>query len=165
MKGIFLLLGTNIGKKTENLRLAVDLLQNGELHIVDYSSIYESAPWGKTDQNWFLNMVLRIDTVLTPLELLEYCLETEKKMGRIRAEKWGERIIDIDVLYYDNVISNEARLVLPHPGIPTRKFTLMPLTEVAPNEIHPALNLSQKELLKSCNDDLACYKTEIEIIL
>lgn len=165
MKGIFLLLGTNLGDKSQNLQKTLDYLQNGEVNIVDYSAIYESEPWGKKDQDWFLNMVVRVDTILSPIELLEHCQEIEDKMGRVREEKWGARIIDIDILYYDNVISDDKTLLLPHPGIAIRKFTLMPLNEVIPKEIHPTINISQSELLENCTDDLICNKTEIHLNL
>lgn len=161
MKGVFLLLGSNLENKTENLQKAIDLLQNNEVAIVDYSSVYRSEPWGNEKQDWFLNLVLRIDTGLSPIELLEHNQLIEKKMGRVRLEKWGARIIDIDILYYDNFESKDEKLILPHPGIPSRRFTLIPLNEMIPNEIHPTFNTSQKELLDSCTDPLKCEKTGI----
>ena len=163
MKGIFVLLGTNLGDKAANLMKASELLNNGEIFIVDYSSVYETAPWGNEDQGWFLNMVVRLDTLLTAEKLLITCQEIETEMGRKRIEKWGERIIDVDILYYDNLACNTETLTLPHPGIPGRKFTLIPLVELAANEIHPNLLLSQAELLAACTDPLECKKTDIEI--
>ncbi|MFY0598046.1 MAG: 2-amino-4-hydroxy-6-hydroxymethyldihydropteridine diphosphokinase [Cyclobacteriaceae bacterium] len=161
MKGIFLLLGTNLGSKTENLQQALRLLQNGEVIVVDYSSVYQTKAWGNENQDDFLNMVIRVDSILSPIELLEHCQEVEKKMGRKRDEKWGSRIIDIDILYYDNIQSEETQLTIPHPGIALRRFTLTPLSEMIPSEMHPILNLTQKELLEICPDTLSCEKTEI----
>ena len=163
MKGIFLLLGTNLGDRLSNLEQATAVLKTYELSIVDYSSIYESAPWGNEKQGWFLNMVLRVDTIHEPESLLNACLSAEQQMGRKRYKKWGERLIDIDVLYYDNLILESERLTLPHPGIPIRRFTLQPMVEVAPNEFHPVLHLSQKHLLDICPDRLECHKTSMTI--
>ncbi len=163
MKGVFLLLGTNLGDKKSNLQTAIDLLKEQELAIVDYSNIYESAPWGDENQGWFLNIVLRIDTFLQPEELLRVCLKTEEQMGRKRLKKWGERSIDIDILYYDNLTQNANDLIIPHPGIAMRRFTLLPLQEIAPNETHPLLNMNQSQLLDICPDELECRVSEIHL--
>lgn len=165
MNGIFLLLGTNLGDKLSNLQRAKDILDRHELTIIDYSSIYESAPWGEENQQWFLNMILRIDTKYQPDELLTVCLETEQKLGRQRIKKWGERIIDIDILYYDNYVETSKDLTLPHPGIAMRSFTLIPMVEIAPEETHPLLNMTQKELLDICPDELACNLTDLDIFI
>jgi 2-amino-4-hydroxy-6-hydroxymethyldihydropteridine diphosphokinase len=163
MKGIFLLLGSNLGDKEKNLNKALELLNNGEIMITDYSTVYETEPWGKSDQEWFLNVVVRIDTLLSPEKLLDTCLEIEKELGRERKEKWGERIIDIDILYYDNLEISSPILAIPHPGIADRKFTLIPLVELVGNELHPILGVTQKELLAHCTDPLECRPTQIEV--
>lgn len=165
MKGIFLLLGTNLGDKRTNLTKATALLNNGEIFIVDYSSVYETAPWGNENQGWFLNMVVRVDTLLTAEKLLETCQEIELEMGRARIEKWGERIIDIDILYYDNLEINTENLTIPHSGIPARRFTLIPMVELAANETHPTFSKTQYELLDECKDMLDCRKTEIDLAI
>ena len=165
MKGIFLLLGSNLGDRMQNLQRAKDLLASQEITIVDYSAVYESAPWGDENQPWFLNMVLRVDTIHDPQSLLESCLRAEQQMGRTRLKKWGERIIDVDILYYDNLEIESPELRIPHPGIAMRKFTLMPLSELAPKEIHPLLNLSQEKLLEICPDQLECYQTDLHFQL
>lgn len=163
MKGIFLLLGSNLGDRLQQLQQAKDILEAHEMVVVDYSSIYESAPWGDENQGWFLNMVLRIDTLHEPMTLLQACLKTEQQMGRTRLKKWGERIIDVDILYYDNLITEDPELTIPHPGIALRRFTLLPMAEIAPAEIHPVLGLSQQELLDICPDPLACHKIDLHI--
>ncbi|RED96617.1 2-amino-4-hydroxy-6-hydroxymethyldihydropteridine diphosphokinase [Marinoscillum furvescens] len=164
MKGIFLLLGTNMGDRLANLKTARMILESHEMTIVDYSSVYESAPWGDPDQDWFLNMVLRVDTIHEPEKLLGVCLAAEDQMGRKRIKRWGQRIIDIDILYYDNHVMETKELTLPHPGIPMRKFALMPMVEIADKESHPLLNLSQAELLNICPDTLECRATELDIM-
>ena len=149
----------------ENLKRASEILETFSMTIVDYSSVYESAPWGKEDQPWFLNMVLRVDTLISADKLLDACLETERRMGRIREEKWGERIIDVDILYTENEVIQEKNLIVPHPGIADRKFTLMPLAEIAPNEVHPTIGKTNTELLEECKDPLECIISEYELIL
>ena len=113
MNGIYLLLGSNLGDRLGNLKKAEDLLEKAKIKVLNESSIYETEPWGKQDQPWFFNVVLQIETSLRPVELLEKCLEVELSMGRHRKEKWGERIIDIDILYYDDVIE-ENRTSYPY---------------------------------------------------
>lgn len=150
----FLLIGTNIGQRAENIEKALEAIQSKIGHILQKSSIYESAAWGREDQKNFLNLVLKIETQLGPWELLDQILEIEKEMGRIRKEKWGERLIDIDILYFDEVVARSFDLEIPHPGIPERRFTLAPLAELAPQKIHPKLKKTQVELLDACPDQL-----------
>ncbi|VXD10686.1 2-amino-4-hydroxy-6-hydroxymethyldihydropteridine diphosphokinase [Marinoscillum sp. 108] len=161
MKGIFLLLGSNLGDRMQNMQRAKDILAAHEINISDFSAVYESAPWGDENQGWFLNMVLKIDTIHDPESLLQSCLDTEIQMGRTRLKKWGERIIDVDILYYHDVVIESPHLRIPHPGIAMRRFTLMPLVELAPHEIHPVLKLPQKQLLEICPDMLECHKTDL----
>ena len=96
------------------------------------SSVYETAPWGITDQPAFLNQVLRLSTTLSPGALLRIILQIEEQMGRVRVRKWGQRLIDIDILFYGNSVIAEEDLVIPHPGIAERRFVLEPLVEIAP---------------------------------
>lgn len=161
MKGIFLLLGSNLGDKVQNLETAIEKLSEKGVILTDYSSVYETAPWGNLNQDWFLNMVIRVDTVQTPEELLRTCQRIELEMGRVRIEKWGARMIDIDLLFYDNAHLETQELTLPHPGIPDRRFTLEPMSELAPQELHPVSLLSIKELLQHCHDTSACRKTDL----
>lgn len=153
-KNTYLLLGSNLGDRENNLSVAREHIAEKIDSILQSSAIYETAAWGKEDQPNFLNQVIALKTGLDPYVLLTTLLQIENGMGRERKVKWGERIIDLDILFYgDEVISND-QLTIPHPGIPSRKFTLLPLQEIAPDLIHPQLNKSITELLTSCPDPL-----------
>ena len=159
MKKIYLSLGTNQGSRLENLQTACILLSNYAIKIKTSSPIYETAPWGKSDQPWFYNLVLEIDSPYEPNQLLKICLGIEKKLGRIRKIKWGQRIIDIDILYFGDLIIETEYLKIPHPEIQNRRFNLLPLVVLNPLLIHPKLKKNQKELLAHCDDDLAYHLT------
>ena len=163
MKGIYLLLGTNLGDRLQNLRKAMELLSQKNVLTIEESSIYETEPWGKPNQPWFLNILIEVMTNLTPTELLKGCLEVEKEIGRVREERWKERIIDIDIIYYNNEVISTADLNLPHPEIPNRKFTLIPLVELNPFDIHPILKKSSTELLAATSDQLDCRLTDFKL--
>jgi 2-amino-4-hydroxy-6-hydroxymethyldihydropteridine diphosphokinase len=153
-EGIFLLLGTNLGVPLDNLEKAKQLIQENAGDILQSSSIYKTAAWGNMQQPDFYNLVLGIKSTRTPHQLLEEVLAIEILMGRQRLEKWGPRIIDIDILFFHQTISNTAELKLPHPGIPERKFTLKPMTEIAPSFWHPVLQKTVQTLLTECQDSL-----------
>lgn len=163
MNGIYILLGSNIGNRLEYLREAEQLLISEGIQIIDESTIYETQPWGKENQDWFLNVILQIATSRTPEELLDTLLDTEKALGRIRKEKWGERCIDMDILYYHDQVVETEKLTIPHPGIETRKFTLIPLVEMCPLEIHPVNGKNQVQMLAECQDELACRLTDYKL--
>ena len=163
MNGIYLLLGSNIGNRLEYLREAENLLIQHNIHIIDESSIYETEPWGNKNQGWFLNIVLEVKTSFSEKELLEEIQAIENHIGRIRKEKWGERCIDIDILYYNNQIIDTKELTLPHAGIISRRFTLVPLVEMCPLEMHPQEEKNQMELLADCSDVLACRLTDYKL--
>ena len=127
-------------------------------YIVKASSIYETAPWGIHNQPSFLNQVVRIKTTLSANNLLDVLLSIEKVMGRNRDRKWDKRLIDIDILFYDDSIVDSDHLILPHPEIQNRRFTLVPLNEIAENELHPGLNRTIGELLEDTLDVLATKK-------
>ncbi|MEM7108682.1 MAG: 2-amino-4-hydroxy-6-hydroxymethyldihydropteridine diphosphokinase [Bacteroidota bacterium] len=156
--GIFVLLGSNMGDKEQNLTQAKIYILDQIGKVMTESSIYQTAAWGKEDQPVFYNQVLQIQTGLSALELLYALLKIEKLMGRKRIEKWGERIIDLDLLYYHNEVIETKDLKVPHPGIPERKFTLIPLVEIAAEFLHPSLGRSQQELLNLCGDQLNVLK-------
>lgn len=163
MNGIYLLLGSNMGNRLEYLREAIALLLRSKIEIIDESSIYETAPWGPKDQGWFLNVILEVASSKSPSELLATLLDIEQEIGRIRKEKWGERSIDIDILYYDAQVLETETLTIPHNGIPDRRFTLVPLVEMAPVAIHPVYNKSHVELLAECKDTLDCRLTDYKL--
>ena len=126
-------LGSNIGEKAANIDRAIALLTNDKsVRLVSASRKYRSAPWGVTDQDWFVNACISIETGLSPRELLARCQHVENEMGRVRRQKWGPRLIDVDILTYRDQVIHEADLIVPHPLIAERSFVLIPLKEVAP---------------------------------
>lgn len=126
-------LGSNIGDKAANIDSAIDLLtRDGAVRIVAQSRKYRSAPWGVTDQDWFVNAAIAIATELSARELLHKCQHVENEMGRVREKRWGPRLIDVDVLTYRDTAINEPDLIVPHPLIAARSFVLLPLRDVAP---------------------------------
>ena len=149
-----ILLGSNYGNRESELKMAQKMIVEDVGTILNESSIYETAAWGLLNQQAFLNQVLLVETPLNPQDLLDKVLAIETKMGRVRKQKWGERLIDIDILYYNNAIVEEPNLSIPHPFIHERKFTLIPLCEMSPNYIHPKLSKSNQDLLSECTDDL-----------
>ncbi|MEQ9100250.1 MAG: 2-amino-4-hydroxy-6-hydroxymethyldihydropteridine diphosphokinase [Imperialibacter sp.] len=152
--GIFLLLGSNQGDRLATLLEAGRMINERIGQMVRSSSIYTTQAWGQTDQADFLNQVIEIESGLTAKEALNHALKIENHLGRRRVEKWGPRVIDIDILYVGDEIIKTDELVVPHPQIQFRRFTLAPLAEVAPNFIHPVLGKSQKQLLSECVDTL-----------
>lgn len=154
MSGIYLLLGSNIGRRLKNLDRAKELIVSNGIAIKKESQIYETAAWGNEDQEAFLNQVIEIETKKSPQRLLQITQLIENEMGRVRYEKWGKRLIDIDILYFNGLIFQENDLSLPHPGIADRRFTLVPLVEIASEMVHPVLEKTQAELLSVCEDQL-----------
>ena len=150
----YLLLGSNMGQSKALLANAADLIQQliGPIQVL--SSIYKSDAWGKEDQDPFLNQVLLVETSLSASDLLQSLLKIEQQMGRIRSVKWGARIIDIDILFYDNEQIQNDNLIIPHPALAERRFTLIPLNEIAPDFFHPVLNKTIASLLLTCTDPL-----------
>jgi 2-amino-4-hydroxy-6-hydroxymethyldihydropteridine diphosphokinase len=157
--GIFILSGSNMGDRKRQLSLAATKLEQRGIRILQRSSVCVSAAWGPVQQEEFLNQVLKVFTTIEPHELLQILLEVEKELGRERTEKWGPRAIDLDLLYYHQKIIRSERLTLPHPFIPERRFTLVPLVEIAPDFIHPVLKKDQRRLLEECPD-----KNEVKIL-
>jgi len=138
MARVFLGLGSNIGEREANLRRAIELLDgHPQIEVRRVSSFYETAPVGYTDQPSFLNAVAEVETSLRPRELLDAALEMEGRMGRVRTIRWGPRVIDIDILLYDNERVDEEALQIPHPRMMEREFVLRPLAEIAPNLVLP----------------------------
>lgn len=141
-------LGTNLGKREENLQKALSEIA-GFATIVQQSSIYESEPVGYKEQGDFLNMALEIATDLNPLELMRKLQEVEQKMGKKVIRKDGPRVIDLDILLYDNEVVESDNVKIPHPEIENRNFVLTPLAEIAAQKMHPELNKTIGELLKN----------------
>ena len=132
-RAVYLSLGANLGNREETLREAVKRLGAAEgVSVTAVSSVYETEPWGKTDQPRFLNLAAAIRTTLTPEELLALTQSIENALGRVRHERWGARTIDIDVLCFEGVERNTPELTLPHPYMTERAFVLVPLAEIAP---------------------------------
>jgi len=150
----YLLLGSNLGDRAALLAEARAQLAAVAGSITAQSAIYETAAWGKEDQPAFLNQALALRTTLTPRELLECCLATERAAGRERRERWGSRTLDVDILLYDNAVLDEPGLTLPHPRLAERRFALLPLAEIAGQLQHPTLHQSISELLSRCPDPL-----------
>lgn len=145
----YLSLGTNLGDRKKNLLSAIGYINNiPTTKIIKESSIIETKPFGYTEQDDFLNSCIKIKTLLSPQELLDEVLDIEKKMGRVRIIKWGPRLIDIDILFYDNNIIGENNLAIPHPYITERMFVLEPLSEIAPNYVHPLTKKTISRLKK-----------------
>lgn len=161
MNKVYILLGGNVGDVNTNFGSVETYLLENSIVINRKSSVYITKAWGNENQPDFKNRVLEIETRLKPIDLLNCLLEIEKKIGRIRTkgEKWTERPIDIDILFYNNAIINmEPTLLVPHPFIAQRRFTLVPLTELIPDFIHPVLKKSIQRLLKECEDTLEVKK-------
>jgi 2-amino-4-hydroxy-6-hydroxymethyldihydropteridine diphosphokinase len=153
MKIVFLGIGTNLGNREHNLEQAVAGTGNFLGRVLLSSSLYETEPWGFQSGEKFLNMAVKIETNLSPAFLLEKILILESTMGRVRGtEQYVSRLIDIDILFYDDLIINEDHLKIPHPLLHKRKFVLIPLCEIEPGLIHPVLRKSIAELLQKCKD-------------
>jgi 2-amino-4-hydroxy-6-hydroxymethyldihydropteridine diphosphokinase len=149
--GIFLLLGSNLGDRLKQLADAVERIGSFAT-VLRTSSVYVTGAWGNTNQPDFLNQVIEIDTRDSPQQLLFDILTVETKMGRRRIEKWGSRVIDIDILLYRDTIVDTADLKVPHPQMQNRKFTLVPLRELAPDFMHPLFRKSIARMDDECTD-------------
>jgi len=155
MTGVYLLLGSNLGNKIGHLVEARKQITQHLGPILQESSQYSTEPWGMSDSPTFLNQVLTIETVLEPLNILDKILKIEIGLGRNRKNGYQNRTIDIDLLYYGNLIFNHPELNIPHPRISARRFVLKPLAEIAPHFLHPVLRLTNQQLLDQCADSLS----------
>lgn len=147
---IYLALGSNIGDRAWNLRQALERMPP-QVEVIEPSPIYETPPWGILDQPWFLNQVFRGATDLSPRDLLKHNKMIEVDLGRIEGKRFGPRLIDIDILFYDNLVYDGPDLQIPHPRIEGRGFVLHPLSKIAPDIIHPVLKRSIRDMVQDCD--------------
>lgn len=144
---VYIGIGSNLGNREENCLKAIRLMEEQGIKVLKRSSLYETEPWGVKDQPMFINMVIEAETELTPQELLRVLKSIESAMGRVETKRWGPRLIDLDILFYDDMILDTPELRIPHPYIHERPFVLRPLGEIAPELEHPVLKKKIKELM------------------
>lgn len=148
----YITIGSNMGNREENFKNAMKKIEEVEgIKIVKVSSFIVTEPWGNEDQEEFLNGAIKLETYLTPRELMTELLRIESELGRVREIKWGPRIIDLDIVLYDDLVSNDEFVILPHPFMHLRDFVLKPLNEIAPYALHPLKNKRIFELLDNKN--------------
>lgn len=159
MSKVFLILGGNLGNRQNNLEQARLLIEQTIGVTITCSACYETEPWGFAHENAFLNQVLQVETTLAPLSVLKEIQKIEISLGRVRGnDRYNARTIDIDILFYDNLIVTLPDLTIPHLHIAKRRFVLEPLAEVASEFVHPVLNLTVSELLTACEDTCKIVK-------
>jgi len=151
---VYLSLGSNMGDRMGHLRMAADLITKNIGNIAKKSHLYDTQPWGNTEQDSFLNQVVMVNTTLDPRDILKEITQIEREMGRARkdSDKWGPRQIDIDILLYGKRIIRDKGLEIPHPELHKRAFVLVPLMELAPEYEHPILKQQIDELFMACED-------------
>jgi 2-amino-4-hydroxy-6-hydroxymethyldihydropteridine diphosphokinase len=155
MHKVYILLGSNMGKRKSFLSRARQLIAAQAGVIVTESSIYETAAWGNINQQAFLNQIIIIKSRLGADVLMQTLLNIEKELGRTRTKKFGPRTIDLDILFFDDLVMKTPLVTIPHPAIQERKFVLIPLAELSPRKIHPVYQQTVTRLLKNCADILA----------
>ena len=155
---VYLLLGSNQGNRQQYLQQAINFIAQQCGSIVRSSAIYQTAAWGKTDQPAFLNQVVELHTSMDPDACMHCLLGIENEMGRIRTERMGPRIIDIDLLFYDQLVYHSPVVHIPHPAIAQRRFVLTPMADLNPALVHPVLQQSIAQLLEKCTDPLPVAK-------
>lgn len=161
MNKVFLEIGGNQGNRLANIHKAIDLINKQIGNVIQQSSVYEAPPWGFESEQWFYNQVLVLESELTSGQILKGLLGIEKKLGRIRhQQKYCSRTMDIDILFFNNEVIDNPELEVPHPRLHQRLFVLQPLSEIAPNFVHPALKKSISELLMICEDKSECKRVE-----
>lgn len=154
LRPVWVLLGGNLGQREHYLRSALKGLAERGMAVDAVSGLYETAPWGNTQQPSFLNAAARISTSSPLIEVLDVLLEVEQSLGREREVPWGPRTIDLDLLMAGAEVVNHNRLQVPHPHLAQRRFALLPLAELDPDLVHPVLGLTISELLINCKDPL-----------
>jgi 2-amino-4-hydroxy-6-hydroxymethyldihydropteridine diphosphokinase len=149
---VYLSLGSNVGDRPQNLRTAITALDDVGVNVRKVSKIYETEPVDYLEQDWFLNCVVEGETALTAAELLQGLRRIEKKIGSAKAFAKGPRIIDLDILYFDDAVIDAAGLQIPHPRMADRRFVLVPLAEIAPDLRHPVTQKTTAEMLQATRD-------------
>lgn len=153
----FVALGSNIGDRVGNIRKAIEFLKE-KASVSNVSSMYETEPMYLVDQNWFVNCVAKLETNLSPRELLHYLKDVERRMGRTEGVRYGPRIIDLDILFYGDEVIRQDDLEIPHPGISERNFVLVPLAEIEPDLVHPVYGKTSSKLLAELNSNKSVTK-------
>ena len=156
---LFVSIGSNMGERGKNIKEVI--LRLKILGRIKCSSLYETAPWGNLKQPDFLNAVCIIETDREILDIFSFIRSIEDALGRKRGEKWGQRTIDIDILFYGDIIMNSSDLIIPHPYIPARRFVLVPLNEIASSFVHPVLKKTVNQMLNECKDEGEVKKWKI----
>ena len=158
MNTVYLLLGSNMGDSEQMLTVATNMIEKNIGKLTKSSSIYRTAAWGNEDQPDFLNQIIIVSSLLSSSNILKEIFVIEKEMGRVRTTKNAARVIDIDMLFFNDEIIQTETLTVPHPQVQNRRFVLVPLAEIALNFIHPLLKKSSLELLSICSDKLNVQK-------
>ncbi len=148
----YIAFGSNIGDKKGYVLLAMEKMQELDMKFLKVSTMYETEPYGVREQENFMNCVALVETVLTPMALLDTLLDVEKSLGRVREHRWGPRTVDLDIIFYDKKIINFVDLIIPHEDVQNRRFVLEPLSEIAPYYVHPALHKKVIELLNELKE-------------
>jgi 2-amino-4-hydroxy-6-hydroxymethyldihydropteridine diphosphokinase len=162
MHQVFLGIGGNTGNKHENFDKVYTFIKNELGDIIKRSSVYETPPWGFESEENFWNQVIIVETQFSPEKLLKNIAQIENRFGRERVKgKYTSREMDIDILYFDDLIMNIEKLTIPHPQISNRLFVLLPLAEIAPEFVHPLLRLNSSQMLKNCSDSSTIKKVEL----
>jgi len=147
---VYLALGSNLGNRTANLKEALAALPP-QMEVKAKSKVYETPPWGYTEQEKFLNQVLKVKTYVEPEPLLKHLKRLEVALGRVTSFRNGPRLIDIDILFYDDLVLESPVLTIPHPHVHERGFVLLPMMDIAPDFVHPAKQKSVRELIAGCD--------------
>ncbi len=155
---VVIALGGNVGDVSKTLLKACGIIEAEIGDIILQSGLYQTKAWGKENQADFINQVIVVKTVLSPQKVLALCLNIEASLGRERKEKWGERAIDIDIIFYDDKIINSSALVVPHPLMHKRNFVLIPLNEILPGFVHPVMGKTVGQIKNLCKDKLEVVK-------
>ena len=147
MSTAYIGIGSNLGEREENCLRAIELLTHEGIVVKKRSSMHETEPWGVKDQPRFINMVVEIETEIVPQRLLQVLKTIEQRLGRVDISRWGPRSIDLDIIFYDDLVLLDEGIQIPHPMMHLREFVLKPLSEIAPEQVHPLLKRSVKDLL------------------